>query len=90
MAPQDHIHATPIETTESHGDEKLVDFKGVDEAFRFVEEHAGQVEDLPHVDEKRLMRKVDWMLMPLMFACYYLQYSDKTLRMLIWESLAMR
>ncbi|KAF2224779.1 major facilitator superfamily domain-containing protein [Elsinoe ampelina] len=30
-------------------------------------------------DEKRLVRKIDWMIMPLMWTCYVLQYLDKTL-----------
>lgn len=31
------------------------------------------------VDEKALLRKIDWMIMPLMWCCYFLQYLDKTL-----------
>jgi MFS family permease len=31
------------------------------------------------VDEKALVRKIDWMLMPLCWGCYFLQYLDKTL-----------
>lgn len=30
-------------------------------------------------DEKKLVRKIDWMIMPLMWGCYCLQYLDKTL-----------
>ncbi|KAH8895591.1 allantoate permease [Thozetella sp. PMI_491] len=30
-------------------------------------------------DEKRLVRKIDLMIVPLMFGCYFLQYLDKTL-----------
>lgn len=30
-------------------------------------------------DEKRLVRKIDWMIMPLMWLCYWSQYLDKTL-----------
>ncbi len=32
-------------------------------------------------DEARLLRKIDWMIMPLMWLCYFLQYLDKTLSM---------
>jgi hypothetical protein len=32
------------------------------------------------VDEKALVRKIDWMIVPIMFACYFLQYLDKSLR----------
>ena len=31
------------------------------------------------VDEKTLVRKIDWMIMPLMWAAYNLQYLDKVL-----------
>jgi hypothetical protein len=31
------------------------------------------------IDEKALVRKIDWMIMPLMWGCYFLQYLDKTL-----------
>jgi hypothetical protein len=30
-------------------------------------------------EEKKLIRKIDWMIMPLMWSCYCLQYLDKTL-----------
>jgi hypothetical protein len=31
------------------------------------------------VNEKALVRKIDWMIMPLMWAAYNLQYLDKVL-----------
>ena len=31
------------------------------------------------IDEKKLVRKIDWMIVPLMWCCYNLQYMDKTL-----------
>jgi hypothetical protein len=30
-------------------------------------------------EERRLIRKVDWMIVPMMWAVYYLQYQDKIL-----------
>lgn len=30
-------------------------------------------------DERKLKRKIDWRVVPLMFGCYFLQYLDKTL-----------
>ncbi|KIW31642.1 hypothetical protein, variant [Cladophialophora immunda] len=70
-------HQTRVTSVESI-DEKLVDYRDVDAALGFLRANAqaGQAVD---IDEKKLMRKVDWMIMPLMFACYYLQYTDKTL-----------
>jgi hypothetical protein len=35
--------------------------------------------DATEVDEKTLVRKIDWMIMPLMWAAYNLQYLDKVL-----------
>lgn len=64
-------------------DEKFIAAKDVDEALQFLHANAATAH-LTDIDEKRLMRKVDWMIMPLMFAVYYLQYTDKTLRMLPW------
>ncbi|KAJ5181460.1 hypothetical protein N7449_011607 [Penicillium cf. viridicatum] len=34
---------------------------------------------ITEVDEKALVRKIDWMIMPLMWAAYNLQYLDKVL-----------
>jgi hypothetical protein len=31
------------------------------------------------IDEKKLVRKIDWMIVPLMWAIYFLQYQDKIL-----------
>ncbi|KAF7115295.1 hypothetical protein CNMCM5793_001931 [Aspergillus hiratsukae] len=31
------------------------------------------------IDEKKLVRKIDWMIVPLMWAVYFLQYLDKIL-----------
>lgn len=50
----------------------------VDEALKFLNSDHGTA-NFEEVDEKALLRKIDWMLMPLMFLCYFLQYSDKTL-----------
>lgn len=57
-----------IESTPSRVDsvdvgiEKVVASKDVDEAFKFLKENA--VEDaIDGIDDKKLMRKVDWMMM---------------------------
>lgn len=49
-----------------------VDAKDDDAALHFLDGSDAVGEDA-NVDEKKLMRRVDWMLMPLMFMCYYLQ-----------------
>lgn len=51
-----------------------------DEALKFLAAeatNAGELSDV--VDEKALVRKIDWMIIPLMWCCYCLQYLDKTL-----------
>ncbi|KAK2874938.1 hypothetical protein FQN49_001939 [Arthroderma sp. PD_2] len=47
-----------------------------DAALTFLHEHDI---DLGTIDEKALLRKIDWMIVPLMWACYNLQYVDKLL-----------
>lgn len=49
-----------------------------DEALRFLK-NQHDVGELTAEEEKKLLRKVDWMIMPLMWSCYCLQYLDKTL-----------
>lgn len=49
-----------------------------DEALDFLRNKAVG-DELQHVDEKKLLRKIDFMVMPLMFFCYFLQYLDKSL-----------
>jgi hypothetical protein len=52
--------------------------KDGDEALRFLKnQHA--VGEMTAEDERKLVRKIDWMIMPLMWSCYCLQYLDKTL-----------
>jgi hypothetical protein len=57
-------------TTISSGD--------VDDALRFLKAE-GQNESLANIDEKSLLRKIDWFIMPILFSVYFLQYTDKTL-----------
>jgi hypothetical protein len=52
--------------------------KNGDEALRFLK-NAHDVGELTPEGEKKLLRKIDWMIMPLMWCCYCLQYLDKTL-----------
>jgi hypothetical protein len=52
--------------------------KDGDEALRFLK-NQHDVGEMTVDDEKKLLRKIDWMVMPLMWSCYCLQYLDKTL-----------
>lgn len=54
------------------------DVSNADAALDFLRQE-GQVREMTPADEKRLVRKIDWMIVPLMWCCYCLQYLDKTL-----------
>ena len=73
----DIARTVSIGTGEAMEKKTLAD-RDVDEALNFLESHA-EIIDFDNVDEKKLMRRVDWMVIPLCFGCYFLQYSDKTL-----------
>lgn len=51
----------------------------VDDALKFLRNHSETV-SMTSTEEKALVRKLDWMLMPLMAVVYNLQYLDKTIR----------
>jgi hypothetical protein len=61
-------------------------FKDGDKALEFLRTEAavGEGED---IDERRLVRKIDFMIVPLMFCCYLLQYLDKSLRKFLVDTL---
>ena len=80
MAPRQGANIEQLTVVDSYEDGKVIDSKKVDEALHFLDDSHVAEGELSEINDKKLMRKVDWMLMPLMFACYFLQYSDKTLR----------
>lgn len=49
----------------------------VDAALEYLRHEATTT--LTTIDEKRLVRKIDYMIVPLLWLCYNLQYLDKTL-----------
>ncbi|OQO04048.1 hypothetical protein B0A48_10691 [Cryoendolithus antarcticus] len=49
-----------------------------DEALKAFASHDGQVLQLDEATNKRLLRKIDWNLMPIMCVVYGLNYLDKT------------
>lgn len=71
------LHATPEELPEVEVGE-VKDVKNADAALDFLR-HEGEGIEMTAEDEKRLVRKIDWMIMPLMWCCYVAQYLDKTL-----------
>lgn len=59
---------------------EVLDVQNGDAALDFLKgEHTAT--EMSIDDERRLVRKIDWMIMPLMWCCYCLQYLDKTLSM---------
>ncbi|RFU34509.1 hypothetical protein B7463_g1801, partial [Scytalidium lignicola] len=62
---------------ESVADEKLAATRDFDGAFAFLRNEAD--ESIVDVDEKKLVRKIDWLVMPILFGIYVLQYIDKSL-----------
>lgn len=67
------------EIKESGFGEKSV-YKDADKALEFLRDNGESEEGgVVAVDEGVLVRKIDWMVVPIMFACYFLQYLDKSL-----------
>jgi hypothetical protein len=71
------LHTTPEELPELEIGE-VKDVKNADAALDFLR-YEGEGVMMTAEDEKRLVRKIDWMIMPLMWCCYVAQYLDKTL-----------
>ncbi|KAH6611808.1 major facilitator superfamily domain-containing protein [Boeremia exigua] len=67
----------------THVDEKMPEkseYKNADKALEFLRFNGDAEEGtVVAVDEKALVKKIDWMIVPIMFACYFLQYLDKSL-----------
>lgn len=57
----------------------ITDVSHADAALSFLRNTSTDIRPMTPEDEKRLLRKIDWMIMPLMWMCYCLQYLDKTL-----------
>ncbi|RJE19347.1 Allantoate [Aspergillus sclerotialis] len=70
---EQHPQARTVEDVIVHDD-----IRNGDEALNFLrKEEIG--DELEYVDEKKLLRKIDFMILPLCFMCYLLEYLDKSL-----------
>ena len=75
-----------------HVDEKTPEknaYKDADKALEFLRVNEdGEEGTVVSIDEKTLVKKIDWMIVPIMFACYFLQYLDKSLCKLdtVWRT----
>jgi hypothetical protein len=66
----DHVDASSLEeNTNIPGDG--------DAALAFLRRE--EIVEFTPEQERKLVRKIDWMIVPLMWSCYFLQYLDKTL-----------
>lgn len=50
--------------------------KAIDTALNYTQNARSIVSS---VNEKQLLRKIDWRIIPIMFACYTMQFLDKVL-----------
>ncbi|KAI4601006.1 hypothetical protein KJ359_013171 [Pestalotiopsis sp. 9143b] len=57
---------------------KHADTNDADEAYKVFAAQAGEHLTITPEEERRLLKKIDWNLMPLLCLCYGLNYLDKT------------
>lgn len=69
-------HRSSAPNTEENAEKPL--YRDGDKALDFLRREA-EVGEGENIDEKQLVRKIDRMIVPLMFCCYLLQYLDKSL-----------
>lgn len=66
---------TSIDAQSTHSPvARSIESKDLDKAYLYLN-HQGQTDET--VDLKALRRKIDWWIVPIMFACYTLQFIDK-------------
>lgn len=78
MAKDEIQHARHMSDADDPEAEKGA-YKNADKALEFLR-YNETGDERAVVDERRLVRRIDWMIVPIMFACYFLQYLDKSLR----------
>lgn len=72
----EHVQATDIEQGSDKKDS--LDVKHNDEALRVLAAYDGE-QTWTEAEEKKLLRKIDWKLMPVLCITYGLQYYDKAM-----------
>jgi hypothetical protein len=91
-ANEKDIHVNPVPLDEEGqveiGAEKLA-ARDVDAALQFLRQEQ-PVSDIDPAMEKKLLRKIDLLVMPPMFGAYLFQYMDKSLSMFITLHLFVR
>ena len=76
MAPENEVVYRANSKTEDSISKPT--FKDADKALDFLRTEA-EVGETDLIDEAQLVRKIDLMIVPIMFGCYCLQYLDKSL-----------
>jgi hypothetical protein len=76
MSPPNDLVYRTNSTTER--DIEKPTFNDADKALAFLRTEA-EVGETDLIDEAQLVRKIDFMIVPIMFGCYCLQYLDKSL-----------
>ena len=69
-----------LTTTKDHDvDDKGINGGGIDQAYSYMQHAKGSgiVEKSSPTEIKRLRRKIDRWLVPVMFCCYTMQFIDK-------------
>lgn len=79
------VEASPRDSSPDHdhavGEVKNIT-KNQDAALEFLRSQ-GDIMPMSEADEKALLRKIDWRIIPMMFGCYTLRTSS--LRNLLWS-----
>lgn len=57
--------------------QKQQDMNDPDRAYDFLTSALASQDAAAQIDLKRLRRKVDWYIVPIMFLCYTMQFIDK-------------
>ncbi|CAO1620625.1 unnamed protein product [Parajaminaea phylloscopi] len=55
-----------------------VNLERLDEGAKLMLEFEGQLDDVTEEEYDRIRRRIDWHLLPLMMALYWIQFGDKT------------
>ncbi|KAF2718066.1 MFS transporter [Polychaeton citri CBS 116435] len=72
---EDHSREVPAASEEKH---KPANIAGADAALDLINAISGERQLLDPVANRKLVRKIDWHIMPLICIIYFLQYIDKS------------
>lgn len=70
--------STSDHAPQHHRDDASSGSSDVDAAWVFLNQHR-DVPGVDAVDLKRLRRRIDWRIVPIMFCCYTMQFLDKVI-----------